>query len=109
MMATEPAGFQAQFREFIFYVGATLQLFYWLALPVIAIWAVLIFKRAADAYIASLSGSKIPVVASPKPSASASSADSPAEDNWRFDEDDDESKPEPSAKKKPIKIEKFVD
>jgi len=108
MMATGPVGFQAQFQEFVFYVGAVLQLLFWLILPLVAIWAVLIFKRAADAYIASLSGGKVSVVASSKPSASASSADSPVENEWNFD-DDDESRPEPSAKKKPIKIEKFVD
>jgi len=66
MMATGPVGFQAQFQEFIFYVGAVLQLMFWLVLPIVAIWAVLIFKRAADAYIASLSGGKASVVASPK-------------------------------------------
>jgi len=108
MMATGPVGFQAQFQEFVFYVGAVLQLMFWLVLPIVAIWAVLIFKRAADAYIANLSGSAVPAVASAKPSAGASLADSPAEDSWSFDEEE-ESQPEPSAKKKPIKIEKFVD
>jgi len=109
MMATGPVGFQAQFQEFVFYVGAVLQLMFWLALPIIAIWAVLIFKRAVDAYIASLSGGKVSVVASPKTSASVSRVDSPAEEGWKFEEDDDELQPAPSAKKKPVKVEKFVD
>ncbi|MDP2401698.1 MAG: hypothetical protein Q8M66_06940 [Actinomycetota bacterium] len=43
-----PTGFEAQFQEFMFYAGSIAQLLYYAVLPIVAIWAVLVFKRLVD-------------------------------------------------------------
>jgi len=45
MVGAPAGGFEAQFQEIIFYVGPVLQLVYWLAMIVAAIWAVTLFKK----------------------------------------------------------------
>ena len=45
MVGASAGGFEAQFQEIIFYIGPVLQLVYWLAMIVAAIWAVMLFKK----------------------------------------------------------------
>jgi len=45
MIGAAPTGFEQQFQQFVYYAGPILQLVYWLAMIVAALWAVALFKR----------------------------------------------------------------
>ena len=46
--AAVPSGFEAQFQQFVYYAGPILQIALWLVMIVVAIYAVLLFKRLVD-------------------------------------------------------------
>ncbi|MDP2181983.1 MAG: hypothetical protein Q8K99_05355 [Actinomycetota bacterium] len=48
MTTTAASGFDAWFQQFMYYAGPTIQVLYWIAMVVVAIWAVMIFKRWVD-------------------------------------------------------------
>ena len=55
-----PSGFEQQFQEFIFYAGPIIQLVYWLAMIVAAIWAVTLLKRWVDFQVGDADASAAP-------------------------------------------------
>lgn len=48
MTTTAATGFDAWFQQFMYYAGPTIQVLYWVAMVVISIWAVMVFKRWVD-------------------------------------------------------------
>jgi len=46
--AAVPSGFEAQFQQFVYYAGPILQIALWLVMIVVAIYAVMLFKRLVD-------------------------------------------------------------
>lgn len=46
--AAVPSAFEAQFQQFVYYAGPILQIALWLVMIVVAIYAVLLFKRLVD-------------------------------------------------------------
>ncbi len=105
MMTTGPTGFQAQFQEFIFYIGSISQVLYWIIIPIIAIWAVLIFKRAVDCHTGKCCSKHAAVHAAAHGAAQSDAAD----DGWTYEAEDVEDDTEKPAAKRPIKTDKFVD
>lgn len=76
---TAPAGFEAQFQNFVYYAGPIIQLLFWTVMIVAAIWAVLLFKRWVDFNTKNADAAVIPAP------------------------------PEEKAKREPIQIEEFVE
>ncbi|MHB9003118.1 MAG: hypothetical protein ACYC6C_03520 [Coriobacteriia bacterium] len=76
---TAPAGFEAQFQNFVYYAGPIIQLLFWVVMIIAAIWAVLLFKRWVDFHTRN----------TPEPVAPAAEADKP--------------------KREPIQVEEFVE
>ncbi len=45
---TAPAGFEAQFQQFVYYAGPILQILMWVVMIVAVIYALVLFKRLVD-------------------------------------------------------------
>jgi len=46
--AAVPSAFEAQFQQFVYYAGPILQITMWIVMIVVAIYAVVLFKRLVD-------------------------------------------------------------
>ena len=93
-MMAAPSGFEAQFQEFMYYAGSIFQLLYYAILPLVAIWAVLLFKRMVDFR----TGSGKFANAGAVEAAASSAAEETSDDAGTA-----------AAESTPIKVEKFVE
>ncbi|PKQ09987.1 MAG: hypothetical protein CVT69_02055 [Actinobacteria bacterium HGW-Actinobacteria-9] len=64
---TAPAGFEAQFQEFVYYAGPIIQLLYWVVMIIAALWAVLLIKRWVDFQTRTHDEAAAPVLEAEKP------------------------------------------
>ncbi|MCL5886868.1 MAG: hypothetical protein M1617_00970 [Actinobacteria bacterium] len=109
MGATGPTGFQAQFQEFMFYFGSIAQVLYWIVIPIIAIWAILILRRAVNHHTGKCCSKHAVHHGAVHAASHGTTQPSDGDDGWRYDEDDAEDDAEEPAGKRPIKTDKFVD
>jgi len=63
--AAVPSGFEAQFQQFVYYAGPILQITLWLVMIVVAIYAVVLFKRLVDFQTGAKKVADAPVLAAP--------------------------------------------